>query len=157
MISYATRNSIYALLNDFVSILSGQETTEEDRKKLHDQSNDLLAELRKLKRFKYRDEDGEPKRKTFRKSALPTSPEYLELGLELKQEIVNLLMQNLDCSIDFLDDLSEEDKQKLIAENEKLSEKLKKLDYVSTRDIVAISKGLFGFCLAFVIHSGMLN
>ena len=145
MISDATRNEIYALLNDFVSVLNGQEITEEDGEKLQEQCNDLLAELRRLKRFKFREDDGEPRRKTIRKSAGPaTLSEHLELSYELKQEIVNLLQQNQEFSIEFLDDLSEEDKQKLVAENEQLIEKLKRLESVSAREITAVgNKGLF--------------
>lgn len=144
MISHATRNEIYALLNDFVSVLSGQQITEEDGEKLQEQCNDLLAELRRLKRFKFREDDGEPRRKTIRKSGPATLSEHLELSYELKQEIVNLLQQNQEFSIEFLDDLSEEDKQKLVAENEQLIEKLKRLEPVSAREITAVgNKGLF--------------
>lgn len=143
IISHATRNEICVLLKNFVSVLSGQKITEENGETLQEQCNSLLVDLKRLKRFKCREDDGRPRGKTVRKSGSATPSEHLELSYELKQVIVNLLLQNQDFSIEFLDDLSEEDKQKLIAEDKQLIEKLEQLKPVSVKEIVVGNEGLF--------------
>lgn len=152
-----TRDSINILLADCASILNGQETSDQARKKLEKQCNDLISQLRTLKRFKYK--DGEPQAKVARKSSAIglTTSRPLEIDFELRREILDLLQKNLDCSIEYLDEFSEDFKLDLIDENEELIGKLKQLRDVwytsyepldrtsSSSSSSFTSRGWFGF------------
>ena len=140
MLCSGTRTSINAILTDFATLLNGQETTDEDRLKLQEQSNELIKAVSKVKRFK--EDEGEPRIKIARKSS-PTQPN-LEIDYELKREILNLLQKNLDYSIDLFDEISDEMKQSLIGENESLIKKLKALKCVSPRVSILPEKTLSG-------------
>lgn len=128
-ISDETRTWIKTILTDFASILSGQETSDDDRQRLKEQSSELINEVSKLKRFH---DDGEPKKKSARKHGT-TPASHLEIGYQLKREIINLIQQNQDFSIELFDDVPEEDRKALIEQNANLIAKLNELNHMPPR------------------------
>ena len=130
LIGLETRGSIKDTLANFTTVLTSQETTKGKLKELQERSEKLIARLIKLRRFKLKQSLA---RRTVgkgvaRKSVGVTGPSCFEIDYNLKSELVTLLQKNLDCTIRFSDDISDEMKKELIDENGQLIKELSNLN-----------------------------
>ena len=135
-----TRNLIIGAITDFSIILSGQEVSEDEIRKLEEQANKLIQATNNLRRL--REEVGEPRTKSLRKTVTPSM--LLEINYEQKREILNLLQKNLDYTIELFDDIPEDAKAALINDNAHLVTTLKELKFMSPRMFIVSNKTLKG-------------
>lgn len=120
-----TRDSTHKILTDFASVLSGQETTNEDLEKLEGRSKLLIYELNKLQRINLPTQTNRIARKTS--GGLRSPNLSLAIPYNLKMEVVNLLQKNMDCAIKYSGNISKEIEKELNDENGSVIEKLNHL------------------------------